>query len=336
MIGQPAFCWRHFSRRLANLYCRQRRYLTRFSGVKLVTVLNKREKLVAQFPFFRSLMLLTLVFWFANVVYGDPPAEPEAYLLKYKVEPGEQLHYEVTHAAKTKTRIQGEEEISQVHTTSQRHWNVIETKEGTFKFQHVLDAVAMTQQQGQQSELRWDSQNGSEPPKVFSRIAEQIGKPLSTITASDDGKEIEREADSGTKTSLGMGSLTLSFPEAPIQIGESWSTPHEVKARTDNGSVKVIKIRQLYTLEKVQTGVAFLRVRSQPLTPINEESVRAQVVQQLSNGIIRFDIDNGHMLSKQLDWDETVIGFQGANSLMEYRARFTERLVSNHTNQLNR
>lgn len=45
----------------------------------------------------------------------------------------------------------------------------------------------------------------------------------------------------------------------------------------------------------------------------------AQVVQQLSNGIIRFDIDNGHMLSKQLDWDETVIGFQGANSLMEYR-----------------
>jgi hypothetical protein len=85
--------------------------------------------------------------------------------------------------------------------------------------------------------------------------------------------------------------------------------------------------RTLYTLEKVKTGVATLSIKSEPLTPINDESVRAQVVQQLSNGAIRFDIDNGRMLSKQLDWDETVVGFQGANSLMEYRARLTESLV---------
>ncbi len=264
-----------------------------------------------------------------NHSQAEPVAKGEGHLLRYKMQEGDQLHYEVTHAAKTKTRIRGEEDISQVHTTSQRHWNVVQAETNEFKFEHILDAVAMTQQQGNQGELRWDSQVDTETPKVFGRIAEQIGQPLSTITASKTGEELKREADTGTKTSLGMGSLTLMFPETPIQVGESWSTPHEVKTRTDNGVVKLIKIRQLYTLEKVQTGVAFLRVRSQPLTPINEESVRAQVVQQLSNGTIRFDIDNGRMLSKQLDWDETVIGFQGANSLMEYRARFTERLVSN-------
>ena len=112
-----------------------------------------------------------------------------------------------------------------------------------------------------------------------------------------------------------------------MAIGSSWSVPREFRVRTEAGEIKTIKIRELFTLEKVQTGVAFLKVRSEPLTPINEESVRAQVVQQLSNGTIRFDIDNGRMLSKQLDWDETVVGFQGANSLMEYRARFTERLI---------
>ncbi len=63
------------------------------------------------------------------------------------------------------------------------------------------------------------------------------------------------------------------------------------------------------------------------LTPIDEESIKAQLVQQLSNGTIRFDVDAGRVLSKQLDWDETVVGFQGANSLMEYRARLTETLV---------
>ena len=282
-------------------------------------------------PINRALMACVFMTLLSTGSNADPPIESETFVLRYKVQPGEQLHYEVTHAAKTKTRIQGEEEISQVHTTSRRHWNVIESDEQRFKFEHVLDAVAMTQQQGQQRELRWDSKSNLEPPKVFSRIAEQIGKPLSTITASQDGQELQREADTGTKNSLGMGSLTLSFPEEPLKVGDSWSTPQEVRVRTDDGTVKVIKIRQLYTLEKVQTGVAFLRVRSQPLTPINEESVRAQVVQQLSNGTIRFDLDNGHLLSKQLDWDETVIGFQGANSLMEYRARFTERLVSNQS-----
>jgi hypothetical protein len=33
------------------------------------------------------------------------------------------------------------------------------------------------------------------------------------------------------------------------------------------------------------------------------------------------------MLSKQLDWDETVVGFSGPNSLMEYRARMTEQML---------
>ena len=32
-------------------------------------------------------------------------------------------------------------------------------------------------------------------------------------------------------------------------------------------------------------------------------------------------------MSKQLDWDETVIGFNGAASNMKYLARFTEKLL---------
>lgn len=254
-------------------------------------------------------------------------ANNETYLLRYSLQPGERLQYEVTHVAKTKTRISGVEEVSQVHTTSQRHWDVQEANAAKMTFQHVLDAVEMTQQKGDEEEIRWNSASEDPAPAIFERISEQIGRPLSTLTVTARGQELNREDDSGTKTSLGMGSLTLAFPEEPMAIGSSWSVPREFRVRTEAGEIKTIKIRELFTLEKVQTGVAFLKVRSEPLTPINEESVRAQVVQQLSNGTIRFDIDNGRMLSKQLDWDETVVGFQGANSLMEYRARFTERLI---------
>ncbi|TWU41452.1 hypothetical protein Q31b_28990 [Novipirellula aureliae] len=252
----------------------------------------------------------------------------ERFTLAYSLQPGEKIRYEVTHQAKTKTRIRGAEEVSQVHTISQRHWDVLPSStDGEMTFEHTVDSVEMTQQQGEEDEIRWDSQSGNEPPSVFSLVAEQMGKKLATVTINTHGHEIKREDHAGSKASLGMGTLTLQLPEEPVAIGQSWTVPHEVKARLENGEIKIIKIQERYTLEKVQTGVANLSLRSEPLTPMRDESVRAQVVQQLSNGEIRFDIDNGRMLSKQLDWDETVIGFQGPNSLMEYRARMTEQLV---------
>ena len=259
---------------------------------------------------------------------GSAAVDTEKYLLRYNLSDQEQLRYEVTHVAKTKTRIRGTEETSNVHTISQRRWDITSVQpSGEVVFNHVVDSVEMTQQAGDQEEIRWDSKSGEDPPKIFSLVAGQIGSKIATITINARGQEIQRENHGGSEASLGMGSLALAMPEEAIAVGESWSVPREVKARLDNGEVKIIKIRELYTLEKVQTGVATLSLRSQPLTPINEESVRSQVVQQLSDGTIRFDIDNGRMLSKQLNWDETVVGFQGANSMMEYRARFTEKLI---------
>ncbi|TWU47616.1 hypothetical protein Poly51_54170 [Rubripirellula tenax] len=263
---------------------------------------------------------------FADEPASDSPTG-EKYLLRYSLKPGEKIRYEVTHIAKTKTRIRGAEEISNVHTTSQRHWNVTDAKADGMTFEHYVDSVAMTQQQGENEELRWDSTSGEKPVAVFEKVAEQIGEKLSTITINPRGQETNREDFGGTKATLGMGSLSIALPDEPVAIGASWSVPREVKARTEAGDVKIIKIRELFTLEKVQTGVATLSIRSEPLTPIDDESVRAQVVQQLSNGEIRFDVDAGRMISKQLNWDETVVGFQGANSLMEYRARMTESLV---------
>ncbi len=280
---------------------------------------------------FRLILPVFVLFVFSSSVHSEdtrtPTSDRPTYLLRYNLQPNQQLHYEVTHVAKTKTRINGTEEITQVHTVSRRHWNVTTVANGEMTFDHVIDSVDMTQQQDDKEEKRWNSESGEQAPAVFQRVAEQIGQTLSTLTVNSRGQETNRENNGGTKASLGMGSLTLALPEKAIAIGDSWAVPREIKTRTDDGLVKPIKIRELFTLKSVKTGVATLIIRSEPLTPIDEESVKAQVVQQLSNGEIRFDIDNGYMLSKQLDWDETVVGFQGATSMMEYRARMTEKLV---------
>ncbi|WP_146517493.1 hypothetical protein [Rubripirellula amarantea] len=281
-----------------------------------------------------KLRALKIACWFVAVGLVIAPAvakpaaaaDPETYQLRYKLKAGEKIRYEVTHVAKTKTRIRGEEEISNVHTVSERHWDVSEANETDFTFNHIIDSVEMTQQQGDQEELRWDSASGEEPNQVFEKVAEQIGQKLATIKIDTRGEELEREDFGGTKAQLGMGSLALALPEQALAIDDTWTVPREVKARTDDGEVKTIKIQEVYKLEQVKTGVATISIRSEPLTPMGSDSIKAQVIQQLSNGEIRFDIDAGRMISKKLDWDETVVGFQGPNSMMEYRARMTEQL----------
>ena len=257
--------------------------------------------------------------------------EAEKYTLQYNLHGGQQLRYEVTHVAKTKTRINGQEELANVHTVSQRHWDVNEVNEGEATFDHIIDAVEMTQQQGDKAELRWDSSSGEEPPAEFAKVAEKIGSKIATIKINEQGQEVDREDFGGSRSNLGMGSLALALPEQAIEIDDTWTVTREVKARTEDGEVITIKIRELYRLEQVKTGVATISVRSEALTPMTEESIKAQVIQQLSDGEIKFDIDAGYMISKKLSWDETVVGFQGPNSMMEYRARMTETLIEQPT-----
>jgi len=47
----------------------------------------------------------------------------------------------------------------------------------------------------------------------------------------------------------------------------------------------------------------------------------------LSNGTIKFDIDAGRMISKELGWDKVVVGFSGAGSVMDYSARLDEQVT---------
>lgn len=259
-------------------------------------------------------------------------AEP-AYLLHYQLKAGETLKYQVTHMAKTKTRIRGKDELTNVRSLSTKVWNVqeVDANNGQMTFEHMVQDTELSQKIGEADEIRWDSKSGEAPPYQFEMVQSTLGKPLTTVSINGQGQEKERENHAGTKANLGMGGLTLPLPAKAIKIGDTWAVPRQTHARLAGGEVKRIDVRELYTLTKVQTGVATITVRSQPITPINDSKVKSQVVQQLSNGTIKFDIDAGRVISKQLDWDETVVGFEGAESLMEYRARLTETLIETKT-----
>lgn len=276
-----------------------------------------------------SMTALTLWSLIALRAVPAPAAEEESYTLRYKLKQDEQLRYRVVHMAKTNTRMGETEESSQVRTVSVKIWDVTDVNDdGDITFSHGIESVEMSQQAGDSEEIRWDSTSDAIPPVQFSQVAKRLGRTLGSIRINSRGQVRERTDGNDASSSLGMGDVTMPLPDDAVEIGGQWSVPREVKTRNEEGVQKIVKIRELYTLEKVQTGVATIRVASEPLTPIEDQTMKSQLVQQLSNGTIRFDIDAGRVISRQLDWDESVVGFQGASSMMEYRARLTEELES--------
>lgn len=257
-----------------------------------------------------------------------PQSADTKYTLQYKLRAGESLYSKVIHFAETRTKMSDHEESSSSRTTSEKVWEVKSVDEtGNMTFEYRILSVDLAQRVGEKDEIKYSSESDSSAPDIFKKVAETVNKPLGLVTINPRGQVTSRDKDT-KNPQLGMGELTIPLPEEPIAVGSEWSVPREMRVKLEDGTQKTIKVRELYTLEKVSAGVATIRIESQPLTPINDPAVESQLIQQLSKGQIKFDIDRGRMLSKQLDWDEEAIGFRGDNTSLKYDAKFTEELLS--------
>ncbi len=212
-------------------------------------------------------------------------------------------------------------------TVTQKTWKVERaTEDGHFTFLYTIDWVALAQSVGDSEEISYDSRKADAVPPMFRSVAETVQTPLARVTIDRYGRVIDRDKTLGTPN-LGMGELTVPLPGKPVAIGDSWDVEREARVQLDDGTYKRIKLREHYTLDKVSGGVATIRVDSQPLTPVTSPSVESQLIQQLSHGTIKFDIDRGLVQSKRLEWDEEVVGFRGPNTSLRYDAKFVEELL---------
>lgn len=250
----------------------------------------------------------------------------EEYLFRYKLEPGLVIASEVTHLAKTDTKVDAVEQNSHSRTVSQKTWEVTRVENDEMTFEYKILEIDMSQRIGADTEIRFNSKSGEEPQRQFKAAADSVGKVISTVTIDEQGMIVARSDDTNPPN-LGMGDITLPVPKQPIAIGATWEVPRELRIRREDGTFKTVRFRELFRFDKVSAGVATIAVRSEMLTAISEPKEEAQVLQQLSNGTIKFDIDAGRMLSKELGWDKVVVGFSGAGSVMDYSARLDEQIT---------
>jgi hypothetical protein len=75
-------------------------------------------------------------------------------------------------------------------------------------------------------------------------------------------------------------------------------------------------------LQKVEDGVAWVSFDTQVLTPVDDPRIESQLIQQLSRGVIQFDLQRGQMLAKHLSWNRRCLGFRGPESSLNYVAKY--------------
>ncbi len=261
---------------------------------------------------------------FAQTEGETKPEAATTYDLAYKFKPAESFHTKVLHLVTIETTIKGATQVAKTRSLSTKTWKILSVSEdGKITFVHSVDHVDMWQSVSGRQEVKYNSLTDKKPPAGYELVASAVGVPLATVTMDRYGRVLERK-NTHSQFNPGIGELTIPFPQQKVKVGTKWSIPDEVKLKQDNGQVKKIQTMQVYRLEKVETGVATISVETQVITPLTDPKLKSELVQRLQRGTIKFDLDAGHLLNKQLDMSETVIGFNGADSQMEYLARFTE------------
>jgi hypothetical protein len=255
------------------------------------------------------------------------PDASEKVLLRYRFEKGMVIRSEVTHLAKNGTRIDSVQQEANSRTVTDKSWRVIDVSGGLITFEYWIDAIDMSQQVNGGEEIRYDSdQSQDDIPPQFAHAADKVGSRVSTIRIDDTGMVVAR-SDIHNPPHMGMGDVTMPLPKSPVSVGATWEIPREMKINRKDGTQRLVKFREFFKLEKISAGVATVSVKSEPLSTMGEPSEEAQVLQQLSNGTLRFDIDAGRMISKELAWDHQVVAFSGPGSVLEYSARLDDEVA---------
>jgi len=256
-------------------------------------------------------------------------SEGAKYSLRYKFRPGEVIRTQVWHQVSLETTISGTTQTADTVSGSVKVWRILEVDpEGRVMLEHSVESVDMRQKLSDRQEVTYDSKTDKQPPPGYEAVAKSVGVPLTDFLIDSSGNLLKRiDKRAGAPADAQNSQVAVPLPSKPIVPGESWNVPQDVTITLEDGDTKVIKTRQHYTLDSVSNGVATISVTTQVLTPVNNPKIQSQLVQRMTQGTIRFDIEAGRVLSQKLELDERVLGFQGPESSLHYLGRFTEEYL---------
>jgi len=217
-------------------------------------------------------------------------AGKQLYELKYKLTKGEQIRFTTEQSVATKFAMAGEKEESSSRSKSTKTWKIVNVDQlGQITFSLTLDSINMWQKTGEGSPIAYDSSKDKEIPDEYATVADTVGKTMAIFTVTPSGKVINRQSNI-RESNFGVGKVTIPLPEQPVPVGYTWNVPTVLRANDDNDKSIQLKARVHYELAKVTGRTAYIRFKTQVLTPVTSEKVKSTIMQKMTKGEIAFEV----------------------------------------------
>lgn len=250
----------------------------------------------------------------------------QTYDLRYKFKVGESIRWTMEHLVTHETSVKDTKQSAKSRSLSTKVWKIVESNDDRIVLEYSIDDVDMWQHVSGRPEVRFNSRSDEIAPREYESVARQVQVPLALVTMDTRGKIIDKTYPTAGASPT-VAELAIPLPPKPIKVGANWHWPEEITLRLESKRIQRVQLRHVYTLLAVDKNIATLGIRTEVLTPIDDPKIHGRLLDRLKKGSAKFDMESGRFTSMQLDLDETVVGFAGAESLLEYRARFIEEIA---------
>jgi hypothetical protein len=182
--------------------------------------------------------------------------------------------------------------------------------------------VEVHQSQSGRDNAVYDSRRDKTIPPEFVNLTGKIGVPLARIKIDPQGattKQPIREYEG----SISENRIVIPLPDEPIAVGATWTVPDQIDLPQQNQTVKKIRIRHEFNMEKILTGLATVKFSTLTFTPLTPKE-ESQLLENFSAGTMDLDLQAGHFIRHQATIDRHLVGVQGAADSIRYFSRVTE------------
>lgn len=269
---------------------------------------------------------LTLVCWLWMSPLASHGGEPVR--LEYRFRTGDRIDMEVRHRALTETTIGSTRQATETATDSQKTWRVVAVDDdGRATLEQSVDEVRMTSRTSDRGEISWSSSDSAPPPPGYETVRQSLGVPLTRLVIDRAGRIIERH-DLRPVPPANTGDLVVvPLPDDPIAVGSTWTVPDELVVEAPHAGRKAVRTRLRYQVDAIDDRLATISVDTTVLTPVDDPRLEARLLERIWDGTVRFDIKEGRVRSRSTTTDRRVVGFEGPQSSIRYKASLEEHVI---------
>ena len=264
---------------------------------------------------------------FASVVVLIPAVVPaaEQYLLRYKFVPDQkQVYVSQNDAALTLESSKFREEPRHTEMMIRSIRIVSVSPEGIADLELSINRAYMSANSDGVTST-YDSAHPEKASEDFAKLHESLRKP--TLTRMNSlGKLLPMDGQADPEPI----DLVMQLPESPIEVGGTWKEKFESGVQIDPKTplLRPVKMERRYVLKIVEQGIATISLNTVCLTPKIDPFQESQIMQRRPVGTIRFDLNQGCVVERDLRIDDKAVGFQGAGTAMTTRVIKLDRLIT--------